>query len=367
MASHRYLSHPSTASPYSNHHHSLPPLLELELIPCNASSSSFHVMRARARAQILRARRARAKEKKNRAPARADKKWSSSARARLIDTPRWLFFFHIRRLLNFTIILKMFVQIHPSDTTNCLHILSSTKPAALIVGLSVTPPVKKSNDQIKQKKQNQVLECLGHGYMSKKNGLERVPGGRVERKYSFSGRFGTQGGGFNGGGQVLEKENVTTDGFLVSPDSRVQKNGCFEVNLRSASGVNGAAEEFRIGDFKRAEEFFKKWSNSVVDERGSAIVWSEAHLQEASETFERMLQKGILPTTVTFNTLIHMFGNNGLLDEVASLMQRMEKDKCSPDTRTYNILISVHAKHNDIDLAARYLTKMKEASLNPML
>ncbi|KAL0295735.1 UNVERIFIED_CONTAM: Pentatricopeptide repeat-containing protein [Sesamum calycinum] len=78
-----------------------------------------------------------------------------------------------------------------------------------------------------------------------------------------------------------------------------------------------------------------------------------------------MLQKGILPTTVTFNTLIHMFGNNGLLDEVASLMQRMEKDKCSPDTRTYNILISVHAKHNDIDLAARYLTKMKEASLEP--
>ncbi|KAL0284638.1 UNVERIFIED_CONTAM: Pentatricopeptide repeat-containing protein [Sesamum calycinum] len=85
-------------------------------------------------------------------------------------------------------------------------------------------------------------------------------------------------------------------------------------------------------DFKRAEEFFKKWSNSVVDERGSAIVWSEAHvsgdfskclstytyntlidtygkagkLQEASETFERMLQKGILPTTVTFYFDTHL-------------------------------------------------------------
>ncbi|KAL0393005.1 UNVERIFIED_CONTAM: hypothetical protein Sradi_2523300, partial [Sesamum radiatum] len=133
------------------------------------------------------------------------------------------------------------------QTANCLRILGSTKLASLIVGLSVTPPVKKSNDQIKQKKQkNQVLECLGHGHMSKKNGLERAPGGRVERKYSFSGRFGTQGGGINGGGQVLEKEDVTTDGFLVSPDGRVQKNGCFEVNLRSASGVNGA-EEFRTG------------------------------------------------------------------------------------------------------------------------
>ncbi|KAL0433602.1 UNVERIFIED_CONTAM: Pentatricopeptide repeat-containing protein [Sesamum latifolium] len=142
----------------------------------------------------------------------------------------------------------MFVQFQPSDTTNCLRILSSTKPASLIVGLSVTPPVKKSNDQIKQKKQkNQDLECLGHVHMSKKNGLEIAPGGRVERKYSFSGCFGTQGGGFNGGGRVLEKEDVTTDGFVVSPDSRVQKNGCFEVNLGPASGVNGAAEEFRTG------------------------------------------------------------------------------------------------------------------------
>ncbi|KAL0367145.1 UNVERIFIED_CONTAM: Pentatricopeptide repeat-containing protein [Sesamum radiatum] len=497
----------------------------------------------------------------------------------------------------------MFVQFQPSDTTNSLRILSSINPASPIVGLSVTPPVKKSNDQIKQKKQeNQVLECLGHGHMSKKNGLERAPGGRVERKYSFSGRFGTQGGGFNGRGRVLEKEDVTMDGFLVSPDSRVQKNGCFEVNLRSASGVNGEAEEFctgsslaegggngvyrkkkrkkngyvrklggcvenhgknrgdvrsgslveemktkcstkwaryggcipamlealetvndldealkpwertltnkersillkeqleweraleifewfkmkgcyevnvihynimfrilgrarqwcvveklwgemwkrgikpinstygtlidvyckggfrdtgikwlelmnesgmepdevttgivvqmykKAGDFKRAEEFFKKWSwsNSVVDERGSAMARSKADvsgdssanvclstytyntlidtygkagkLQKASETFERMLQKGILPTTVTFNTMIHMFGNNGLLDEVASLMERMEKAKCSPDTRTFNILISVHAKYNYIELAARYLTKMKEASLEP--
>ncbi|KAL0340226.1 UNVERIFIED_CONTAM: Pentatricopeptide repeat-containing protein [Sesamum radiatum] len=121
-------------------------------------------------------------------------------------------------------------------------------------------------------------------------------------------------------------------------------------------------------DFKRAEEFFKKWSNSMVDERGSAIVWSEAHLASCKKLVRLLKEcsrKVYCPTTVTFNTLIHMFGNNGLLDEVASLMQRMENDKCSPDTQTYNILISVHAKHNDIDLAARYLTKMKEASLEP--
>ncbi|KAK4434069.1 Pentatricopeptide repeat-containing protein [Sesamum alatum] len=141
----------------------------------------------------------------------------------------------------------MFVQFQHSDTTNCLRILSSAKPASLSVGLSVTPPVKKSNNQIKRKKQKQVLQCCGHGHMPKKNGFDRAHGGRVERKYSFGGRFGTQGGGFNGRGRVLEKEDVTKDGFLVSPDSGVKKNGCFEVNLRSAGGVNGAAEEFRTG------------------------------------------------------------------------------------------------------------------------
>ncbi|KAL0433603.1 UNVERIFIED_CONTAM: Pentatricopeptide repeat-containing protein [Sesamum latifolium] len=36
----------------------------------------------------------------------------------------------------------------------------------------------------------------------------------------------------------------------------------------------------KAGDFERAEEFFKKWSwsNSVVDERGSAMARSEAHV-----------------------------------------------------------------------------------------
>ncbi|GFP85824.1 pentatricopeptide repeat-containing protein at3g23020 [Phtheirospermum japonicum] len=147
----------------------------------------------------------------------------------------------------------------------------------------------------------------------------------------------------------------------------------------------------KAGDFKTAEEFFKKWScskhgkaisrgktgvnvgdfsenvclstytyNTLIDTYGKA-----GKFQEASETFERMLQKGIMPTTVTFNTMIHMFGNNGQLDKVVSLMQRMKEAKCSPDTRTYNILISLHAKHSNIELAARYWTKMKEASLEP--
>lgn len=143
----------------------------------------------------------------------------------------------------------------------------------------------------------------------------------------------------------------------------------------------------KAGDFKTAEEFFKKWScnNSVVEGRGRAVSKSKmdanvgsytyntlidtygkaGKIKEASETFGEMVQKGVAPNTVTFNTMIHMYGNNGQLDEVASLMRRMEDAKCAPDTRTYNILISLHAKHNDIELAARYWRKMKAASLEP--
>ncbi|KAI3459449.1 hypothetical protein Pfo_016112 [Paulownia fortunei] len=495
----------------------------------------------------------------------------------------------------------MFVKFQHSDT-NCLRIFNSTKTPPPNVGLSVTPPIKKFNDKIKQKQQKQVIECPSGGQMSKKNGFVRGPRGRIGKNVNFSGSFGTQGGVFNGKNEVLEKEDVTKDGFLENLDGRIEKSGRFEVILMSAGGVNGVGEDLctrssltegvkngvyrkekvkqngyvkkvggnsenysksrdetrsrgvvdemktkcstkwgryggcipamleavetindldealkpwemtltnkersillkeqmgwerameifewfkrkgcyevnvihynimlrilgkvrqwceverlwgemwkrgiepinstygtlidvyckgglrdkamkwlelmnehemepdevtmgivvqmykKAGEFKTAEEFFKKWSysNSVVEERGSAISRSKkgvngdssanaclstytyntlidtygkaGKLQEASETFERMLQKGIVPTTVTYNTMIHMYGNNGQLDEVASLMQRMEEAKCSPDTRTYNILISLHAKHNDIELAARYWTKMKETSLEP--
>ncbi|XP_057783307.1 pentatricopeptide repeat-containing protein At3g23020 [Salvia miltiorrhiza] len=143
----------------------------------------------------------------------------------------------------------------------------------------------------------------------------------------------------------------------------------------------------KAGDFAAAEEFFKKWSrgNSVLEGRRGGVWKSKTDatvgsytyntlidtygkagkLDEASKTFNEMVQKGISPNTVTFNTMIHMYGNNGQLDEVAALIGRMESAKCCPDTRTYNILISLHAKHNDIESAARYWKKMKAASLEP--
>lgn len=151
----------------------------------------------------------------------------------------------------------------------------------------------------------------------------------------------------------------------------------------------------KAGEFKKAEEFFKKWSsgecfsqdgctangagkvgtalqaqmclsshtyNTLIDTYGKA-----GQLKEASDIFAQMLREGIAPTTVTFNTMIHICGNHGKLEEVASLMQKMDELQCPPDTRTYNILISLHAKHDNINMATDCFKKMKDACLEPDL
>ncbi|MED6113105.1 hypothetical protein PIB30_067813 [Stylosanthes scabra] len=151
----------------------------------------------------------------------------------------------------------------------------------------------------------------------------------------------------------------------------------------------------KVGEFRKAEEFFKKWSlgkplrpnnkkavaaleiervansnaslsshtyNAMIDTYGKS-----GQLKEASKTFVKMLKQGIVPTTVTFNTMIHICGNHGQLEEVSLLLRKMEELRCSPNTRTYNILVSVHTKHNDISGATKYFKRMKEACLEPDL
>ncbi|KAI4372157.1 hypothetical protein MLD38_010428 [Melastoma candidum] len=146
----------------------------------------------------------------------------------------------------------------------------------------------------------------------------------------------------------------------------------------------------KAGEFRKAENFFKKWSNgvfslnSVISENTihtdglSNIHLSQqtyhtlidtygkaARIEEASDMLNRMLKEGIVPTTVTLNTLIHMYGNNGKLEELNELMGKMEELRCVPDTRTYNILISIYTKLDDIYKANSYFEKMKKNGLEP--
>ncbi|KAI4367980.1 hypothetical protein MLD38_016600 [Melastoma candidum] len=146
----------------------------------------------------------------------------------------------------------------------------------------------------------------------------------------------------------------------------------------------------KAGEFGKAENFFKKWSNGGFSQ-DSAISENTIHIdgvrnvhlssqtyntlidtygkagqiEEASDMLNQMLKEGILPTTVTLNTLIHMNGNNGKLEELDELMGKMEELRCVPDTRTYNILISIYTKLGDIYKANSYFEKMKKAGLEP--
>ncbi|KAK9682852.1 hypothetical protein RND81_10G101400 [Saponaria officinalis] len=99
----------------------------------------------------------------------------------------------------------------------------------------------------------------------------------------------------------------------------------------------------KAGEFRKAEEFFKMWScgksskyvksrverasvvpskpsvgthhslslytyNTLIDTYGKA-----GQLQEMAHTFQKMLKDGVVPDTITFNTMIHIYGNMGMI------------------------------------------------------
>lgn len=57
-----------------------------------------------------------------------------------------------------------------------------------------------------------------------------------------------------------------------------------------------------------------------------------------------MLQSGLRPSAVTFNSLIHMFAKAGLCNDAEELLRRMQREGVQPNTVTFNILIKMHAE-----------------------
>ena len=147
----------------------------------------------------------------------------------------------------------------------------------------------------------------------------------------------------------------------------------------------------RAGEFRKAEEFFRRWirgasfrlgvnHNFSVDDKGShanVCLSSNTYntlintygkggqFRAVCETFARMIRQGIALNTVTLNLMIHLYGNCGRLQQACLLFQKMGEFRCLPDTWTYNILISAHIKNNNVNIAAKYLARMKQACLEP--
>jgi len=64
---------------------------------------------------------------------------------------------------------------------------------------------------------------------------------------------------------------------------------------------------------------------------------------EASKLFAAMLQAGLRPSAVTFNSLVHMFARAGLCNDAESCWGRLQAEGVRPNAVTFNILIKMHS------------------------
>ncbi|KAF9604181.1 hypothetical protein IFM89_003927 [Coptis chinensis] len=128
----------------------------------------------------------------------------------------------------------------------------------------------------------------------------------------------------------------------------------------------------KSGEFEKAENFFKKWSSGkpingrgkiadINNTRSEPLVTFSSYtyntlmdmygkagqLQDASDTFSRMLREGIVPTIVTFNTMIHICGNNGkfkrhMVGEAEDLILEMDELDFEIDEYTQSALTRMY-------------------------
>ena len=67
-------------------------------------------------------------------------------------------------------------------------------------------------------------------------------------------------------------------------------------------------------------------------------------VDDAITLFSRMIQRGFLPTVVTYNALIQGLCDFSRLDEANKLLKHMIDVKVYPDVQTYTILVDSFCK-----------------------
>lgn len=68
----------------------------------------------------------------------------------------------------------------------------------------------------------------------------------------------------------------------------------------------------------------------------------------AFQVYEEMKAAGCKPNICTFNALIKMHGNRGMLVEMMKVFYEIKDCGCSPDIVTWNTLLAV-VGHNQMD------------------
>ncbi|CAI8613385.1 unnamed protein product [Vicia faba] len=124
------------------------------------------------------------------------------------------------------------------------------------------------------------------------------------------------------------------------------------------------SELCRLGNTEEAVKVLK-----IVEERkltcvqeGYSIVMKalcdHRKVEEAGNLFGRMLETGLKPKLVVYNSVILMLCKLGDLDNAHGVFEIMNKNRCFPDSLTYIALIHAHCEFKNWKIAYEFLVEM---------
>ncbi|KAI3965623.1 hypothetical protein MKX01_010580 [Papaver californicum] len=88
-------------------------------------------------------------------------------------------------------------------------------------------------------------------------------------------------------------------------------------------------------------------------------------VDEAAQYLGRMVDKGIHPDTITYNTFIHAYSKQGNVNDAIKLMEGMAAQGCSRDLFTYTSLIYGLCEVRNLEEAMIYLDKLLKEGISP--
>ncbi|KAJ6299092.1 hypothetical protein OIU76_020131 [Salix suchowensis] len=97
------------------------------------------------------------------------------------------------------------------------------------------------------------------------------------------------------------------------------------------------------------------------------ICQSWGKFAEMMKVFEDIKNSCCVPDIVTWNTLLAVFGQNGMDSEVSGVFKEMKRAGFVPERDTYNTLISAYSRCGSFDQAMAIYKRMLEAGITPDL
>lgn len=88
-----------------------------------------------------------------------------------------------------------------------------------------------------------------------------------------------------------------------------------------------------------------------------------SRLDEAVSTFERMQSQGIVPSSYSYGTMIHIHGKAFDYEAAAALFTEMREKGFAPDEVIYSTIINLYGKANLFDEAEQLFEELREARL----